>query len=61
MLAFPFDIGLVGGGPFVVDFDEHSADEAHQRIFIRKDAHLLGSAFDFLLDGALNGIGWPRR
>ena len=30
ILALPFDVGLVGGGPFVVDLDQDGADEAFE-------------------------------
>ena len=30
ILALPFDVGLVGGGPVVVDLDQEGADEAFE-------------------------------
>ena len=52
----PFDVGLCVGGPFVVDLDEHGADQTDQGRFIGKHPDLLRAASQFLLYGALHGV-----
>jgi len=53
----PVDVDAVRGCPVFVDFDEDGAGEAEQGIAVGEDADLAGAAFDFLLDGPLDGVG----
>ena len=55
--AFPVDIGLQGGGPGLVDFDEDGSCEAFERGLVWEDAYFLCAALELLLDRAFDRIG----
>ena len=56
ILAFPFDVGLGVGGPFLVDLHQHGANQPQEGVFAGKDPDLDGAPFQLLLHGPLDRV-----
>src|SRR5690554_367417 len=56
ILAFPFDVGLGFGGPFLVDLNQDGADQSQQSVVAGKDPDFYGAPLDLLLDGSLHRV-----
>src|SRR5262249_50183309 len=50
------DIGFLRGGPLLIDFDKDGGDETDEGGLVGEDAYFPGTAFQLLLDRALDGV-----